>query len=287
MVRKPIILSYVQVEPVLEALKSRKKSVVTSLDLGLSAVQVKLGEGGVVFSDGQKVDWESLQKVVKHKSRCYLVEEGGVRPVVVHSKETGWVRTLYPTGGAPTTLVSGILMHRIKNVDPIEDTMGKIRTLGDLREAVVLDTATGLGYTAIEVAKLAKRVITVELDPTALEIARLNPWSDRLFEESKIICVVGDMREEVKKFKMGQLTHIIHDPPTMKIAGELYSGELYEDFYRVLGRKGKLFHYIGDPESKHGLRVTKGVVRRLREAGFPRVERRPEAFGVVAEKRRW
>jgi predicted methyltransferase len=30
--------------------------------------------------------------------------------------------------------------------------------------------------------------------------------------------------------------------------------------------------------------VTKGVARRLEEAGFFRIQRRPEAFGVVAYK---
>lgn len=47
---------------------------------------------------------------------------------------------------------------------------------------------------------------------------------------------------------------------------------------------GRLFHYIGDLESRSGGRVAKGVVRRLREIGFTRIHRRPEAFGVVAAR---
>ena len=68
------------------------------------------------------------------------------------------------------------------------------------------------------------------------------------------------------------------------LAGELYSGEFYRHLYRVLARKGRLFHYIGDLESRSGRNVARGVVRRLQEAGFSRVVRRPEAFGVVAYK---
>jgi predicted methyltransferase len=45
-----------------------------------------------------------------------------------------------------------------------------------------------------------------------------------------------------------------------------------------------VFHYVGDPESKSGANVTHGVMRRLGEAGFTRVKRRPQAFGVLALK---
>ena len=68
------------------------------------------------------------------------------------------------------------------------------------------------------------------------------------------------------------------------LAGELYSGEFYAECQRVLGRSGKLFHYIGDPGSKSGARTTKGVVRRLQEAKFARVVAKPQAFGVAAYK---
>ena len=42
--------------------------------------------------------------------------------------------------------------------------------------------------------------------------------------------------------------------------------------------------YIGDLESTSGRVVAKGAVRRLQEAGFTRVDRRPEAFGLVASR---
>jgi hypothetical protein len=54
--------------------------------------------------------------------------------------------------------------------------------------------------------------------------------------------------------------------------------------YRVLTGKGRLFHYIGNPDRKSGTNVTRGVVRRLQAAGFKRVIPKPGTFGVFALK---
>jgi predicted methyltransferase len=148
----------------------------------------------------------------------------------------------------------------------------------------VLDTTTGLGYTAIEASKTASEVITVELDPAVLEIARLNPWSRALFDSPNITQLVGDSAEVVHEFHDGYFTRVIHDPPTFSLAGELYSQAFYRQLYRVLKRGGRLFHYIGDLDSKLGSRVMKGAVRRLQDAGFQTVRRVPAAFGLAAYK---
>ena len=66
------------------------------------------------------------------------------------------------------------------------------------------------------------------------------------------------------------------------LAGELYGLDFYRECRRVLRGRGRLFHYIGNPESKSGATVTRGVVRRLQEAGFRRINPHPEAFGVTA-----
>jgi len=148
----------------------------------------------------------------------------------------------------------------------------------------VLDTATGLGYTAIAAAQTAEYVVTIELDPAALEIARLNSWSRALFDNPKITQIVGDSFEEIGELGEATFSRVIHDPPAFNLAGDLYSGEFYRQLFRVLRPGGRLFHYIGDLESKSGRVVSKGVVRRLQEAGFSRVVRRPEAFALVAYK---
>ena len=69
-------------------------------------------------------------------------------------------------------LIAGFVMHRIKDIDPMQDTLRKIATISPI-VGRVLDTATGLGYTAIEAAKSADEVVTIELDPGVQEIARL------------------------------------------------------------------------------------------------------------------
>jgi predicted methyltransferase len=54
----------------------------------------------------------------------------------------------------------------------------------------------------------------------------------------------------------------------------------------VLRPGGRLFHYVGRPDSGYGARTGAGVGRRLREAGFVEVVERPAAFGLVAERPR-
>ena len=77
---------------------------------------------------------------------------------------------------------------------------------------------------------------------------------------------------------------VIHDPPTIQLAGDLYSGDYYRELYRILKPRGRLFHYIGDLESASVSRVSRGVIERLHAAGFATVKKQGEAFGVLAQK---
>jgi predicted methyltransferase len=95
---------------------------------------------------------------------------------------------------------------------------------------------------------------------------------------------MGDAYEVVPTFAENSFDRIIHDPPVFSLAGELYSGIFYKQLYRILRKGGRLFHYIGNLESKSSGTVTRGALKRLQEAGFTRVTKRPEAFGVVAYK---
>jgi predicted methyltransferase len=105
-----------------------------------------------------------------------------------------------------------------------------------------------------------------------------------LFDNPKITRRIGDAYDEVETFAEERFSRIIHDPPMFSLAGHLYATEFYRELYRILTPKGRLFHYIGNPASKSGGNVTRGVVRRLQEAGFRRIKPRPQAFGVVAYK---
>ncbi len=277
------VLSYLQVEPILRARQKGERSAVTSLDLGLTTAEVSLELQRIVLPDGQWLSWDSLEEINQSESVCFVVQENDAEKIQHFSEFLNRFYSLMPTRRAPTLLVSGIPMHRIKDTDPHRDTLSKIRTVAPIR-GWVLDTCTGLGYTAIEAARTAEQVVTIELDPTVLEVARLNPWSHSLFENPRIEQILGDSFEEVQALEDGSFSRIVHDPPTFSLAGELYSGECYRGLFRVLRPKGRMFHYIGDLSSRFGRNVTRGVVRRLQEAGFSRVVRKPEAFGVVAYK---
>jgi hypothetical protein len=276
-----IVLSHVQAKQLLEARRSGAARWEASPDLNRSRVEVEIGAEGVRFPGGPRVSWHDLETIREAERSCFAVDDGLCEKIQVFSEATNRFYSLMPTGEAPTMLVSGFPMHRVKGVGPHQDTLRKVKTIAPLA-GQVLDTATGLGYTAIEAAKTAGRVITVELDPAALDIARANPWSQALFGHPKITQLIGDSFDVVQDFEDESFTRILHDPPTFSLAGDLYSGEFYRQLYRVLRRGGRLFHYIGDLESKSGGSVARGAARRLQEAGFARVVRRPEAFGLVA-----
>ena len=277
----PIVLSHIQVAPLLRARDAGAQTATTSADLGRSETQVTLDDVGVHYPGGEMLRWEDAARIVKSSSVCFTLSGGEIEEIRVFSQTTNWVRSLYPTTSAPTMLVSGVPMHRIKDTDPWRDTLAKVKTIAPLTGRV-LDTATGLGYTAIVASETASEVVTIELDPAGLEIARQNPWSRELFERATIRQMIGDAAEIIPTLEAGSFTRILHDPPQLSLAGHLYSEEFYRELRRILARGGRLFHYIGDPASPFGSRTTTGVMRRLHDAGFRRVVRRPEAFGLVA-----
>jgi len=198
--KQPIVLSYVQVEPLFKARQRGQTTVEISPDLGLTSVKVTLTPEGVAFLTGERLDWRSIEKISKSEVNCFILEENTIRPIQVFSEYTNRVCSLMPTRGAPSMLIAGFVMHRIKDIDPMQDTRRKIAAISPI-VGRVLDTATGLGYTAIEASKTADEVITIELDPGVQEIARLNPWSQALLHNPKIQQLMGDAYEVVQTFE--------------------------------------------------------------------------------------
>jgi predicted methyltransferase len=152
---KEIILSHFQANALLTAKKGGSLSVQISLDLGISAVEVQLKEAGLSLDDDQILCWEVVESIVDSKASCYVIEQGAAHAIQFYSEETERLYSLYPTVGAPSMLISGIPMHRIKDTEPYQDTLEKIRTIKPV-VGQVLDTATGLGYTAIQAARTAE-----------------------------------------------------------------------------------------------------------------------------------
>ncbi len=281
-----IVLSTFQLKPLIKQRRFQKDEPLTqakiSPDLGLTTLEAALDDEGITFPDGERLSWEDAAQIAESETSCFALENGEIRKIQEFSETTNRHCSLMPTTGAPTLLLAGFPMHRIKNIDPYHDTLNKIKAARPSGQ--VLDTSMGLGYTAIEAAHSSEHVITIELDPTVVEIARQNPWSRELFSNPKIERRIGDSFDQVEAFEAEIFSCVIHDPPTIQLAGDLYSGDYYRELYRILKPRGRLFHYIGDLESASVSRVSRGVIERLHAAGFQTVKKQGEAFGVLAQK---
>ncbi len=152
----------------------------------------------VVFAShgGEWLSWADVETIADNELACFVVEGNSAVKIQRFSEQFNRFYSLMPTGRAPTLLISGIPMHRIKGTDPHQDTLTKIRAASP-DGGPLLDTATGLGYTAIQAARTAARVVTIELDPEVLAVARLNPWSRSLFDNPRIEQIVGDTLDEL------------------------------------------------------------------------------------------
>src|SRR3989338_922335 len=202
------------------------------------------------------------------------------------SSDTQRFYQLFPTKTAPTLKISGVPMHRHTHVDPLTDTTLKIQALRP--KGTVLDTCTGLGYTAIYSAKEPKveKVITVEKDENVLKIAGMNEFSKDLFGNPKIEIIQGDVFEKIKEFPKNYFDSILHDPPTFIMATELYSLKFYAELHRVLKPKSKLWHYCPEPGKLSGKKPLREKIKKnLEEVGFRKTVFDVESFGIVCEKK--
>jgi uncharacterized protein len=274
------IFSYFQTRPLENP--NPPSEMPLSLDLGLTTGMAAKHQLGWQLPDGQILTTSQIKQINAGETSCFRFVGGKLLKAEVFSPYTNLYYSLLPTPNAPTMLISGIPMHRIKRTTPVEDTNRKMQALG-APYGQILDTATGLGYTAIRAARTAQRVFTVEIDPVVLSICRMNPWSQELFNNPKITKIIGDSWDLASFFPSESLNAIIHDPPTFNLAGHLYSQSLYETFHRILRENGRVYHYIGDPESRSGASTGRGVVDRLKQAGFD-VFPKGAAFGVLAKK---
>ena len=135
-----------------------------------------------------------------------------------------------------------------------------------------------------------ERVVILELRFAAIDLARPKTKFLRHLPASLPLTVV-DVREpdapagtEPLHWRLLTSHKMANAEQAWRIADWYKRRWLSEQLFRVLKRGGRLFHYIGDLNSKSSGTISKGVLRRLQAAGFTRVVRRPEAYGVVASK---
>ena len=278
-----IVLSHFQVQQLNPPLGSKAVKQIMSPDLSLTQLEVSLSKDGITFPCTTHLSWDDVERIKHDKNSCFRLDANGIHKIQEFSERSNRYYSLMPTASAPTMLISGIPMHRIKDTNPWEDTLQKIKALGTIK-GKLLDTTTGLGYTAIAASKTAAWVMSIEVEPAVLGLCRQNPWSHALFSSPNISLALGDCYDIIESLPDHSFNQILHDPPTFSLAGDLYSHAFYSELFRVLAPKGKLFHYIGNPNSKIGAIVTRGVIQRLKQSGFMRITPKPSAFGLLAFK---
>ena len=120
----------------------------------------------------QCIEWSFLRKLVKKRKQgawqCSSECDEPPEKIEGFSEQTRRVASLLPIeSSAPTAVLGGFNMHRMKSVTPAEDTARKLGALGTARGGIrgrVLDVCTGLGYTCLGAARTPNvdEVVTIE-----------------------------------------------------------------------------------------------------------------------------
>ena len=257
--------------------KQKKDSIFElKLDFGLTKIQAHKTLDKVILGSGIVI---SLDEKVK-ENFCYAIEGEMLIPIAYFSEITNKFYKLTPTDDWPTISISSVPMHKLRS--PKEDTENKIGLLKPY--GVVLDTCMGLGYSAIMAANLVKKVITFEKDENVLLVAKQNPISQALFFKENIEVRIKDVSEAIKEFKDEYFDCITHDPPTFKLAPELFGAAFYKELYRVLKPKGRLFHYTPLYKISQGYDFPAKIKKKLIEAGFKFIDFSKSAGGMLCVK---
>ncbi len=245
-----------------------------SLDLGRSRTQVRLGADRWSWKDAS---FPYLREC--HERSIYYWSGTGFE---VAARYSGALFKLVPTSwGAPTFEIDGIKMLPSERVSPYEDAVQKVRLVAPGGK-IILDTCGGLGYFAATCLNLrAASVLSFEKNEAVLWLRTLNPWSPGA--DARLRLTRGDISAEIRQLPDASVDAILHDPPRFGIAGELYARSFYDELYRVVRRRGRLFHYTGNPNKiTSGRYVPREVSARLGAAGF---EPQIRGDGVLALKR--
>lgn len=268
----------------LKAREEGLRTVSLAYNLGLSRGMVELTSDGAVI-EGRVVNYDELQLALRDEDAIFIVEpHGRLRKAILYTEDRLYKLKKVAEDDAPTLEINGVPIHRLEGARLWEGALQKVGLAKIERGAKVLDLCTGLGYTAIaSIMCGASEVWTVEKDVNVLRMAEVNPWSKGL-EDVRIVKVLGDASEAVLELGDKGFMVIIHDPPSIAQAPELYTAELYEGMYKLLEGGGRLVHFVGPTISRaRGMDLLQAISRRLRSIGFVvRIDK--ELMGIVATK---
>ncbi|MDD4954613.1 MAG: MnmC family methyltransferase [Candidatus Omnitrophica bacterium] len=245
-------------------------------DFGLKEIDACVAEETVTFESTNVI---SIKEKIK-ENFCYLVNDNKIEPLAYFSEETNRFYKLTPTGDWPTISIGSVPMHKLSS--PKKDTENKIELIKPF--GFLLDTCMGLGYSAILSAKSATNVITFEKDENVYELAKLNPLSQALFFSQNIEIRREDVAKGIKTFSENHFDCIIHDPPTFKLAPELFTEGFYGELLRVLKKNARLFHYTPLYKISQGYDFPSKIEKKLKKAGFKILEFKPGKGGIVCKK---
>lgn len=239
--------------------------ILFNLDLNTTHKQYRiyLEKDGIYFPQvNLKISYDLIKKYSKKEELLYLITSEELKPLVFFENKSYRILSTVPH----SLEIDGIRMHTT-NVD--KEINQKIELLKIKRGYKVLDTCCGFGYTAIAAAKKGAKVITIEIDPFIIKLAKLNPYSKELFTNKNITLIIGDTSKILKNIE-DFFDVIIHDPPRLSPkTGNLYSNELYITFYKLLKPKGILFHYVGNVGKKYRNKdLLHTISKRLTDIGF-------------------
>jgi predicted methyltransferase len=254
------LLTLHEIEKLRSARKAGASTLECSLDLQRSTSAVAIGP--------QDWTWQGRRFPYLERAKertVYHWCDGGFRPVARFSSS---LIKLVPTPwGAPTFEIDGIKMLPSSRISPYEDAGRKVALIRP-QGKVILDTCGGLGYFAAWcLAGHAAEVQSYEINADVIWLRTLNPWSPA--PAAALTLTRMDVVLALGTLPGGSVDAVLHDPPRFGIAGELYSQNFYDHLARVLKRRGKLFHYTGDPNrASAGRDLPNEVAKRLRIAGF-------------------
>jgi predicted methyltransferase len=269
-------------QKILAKIKENEDSIRISVDLNKSIRAFRIENNHLILDKKNKLGIKKLQRIIKKDKKIFVLQNGFIKPL--EYRINGYYK-LVPTDYAPTVEINGIKMHKSKDCDPFIDAKLKVKEVVKNGHHV-LDTCSGLGYTAIWAMRLgATKVVSVEIDKFIQELRKENPWSIEL-QNKRIELVYADVLLYIEEFKKGSFDSIIHDPPRFPLAGELYGTHFYSELYRILKKRGKLFHYTGNPyKVRRGNTFYINTIKRLKSVGFSTVVPKQQLLGVLASKR--
>lgn len=255
-------------------LTTERKEFLVSFDLGKSSVTVSKNDlEHLIGSIKASLSNERL------KSGWVYAFNGEVYRLAFFTDHLYRLRVL-PGIKEPILEVDGVRMHLTKEVSPREYAEEVAEILNLSGNELVLECCMGLGYLTLSLAKRSKKVITVEKSREVLELAKLNPYSQELFELPNVEVINGDIVEVLPS--LGKFDRIVHDPPRYSHAPLLYSRSFYSQLLEHVRGKALLWHYTGSLGKMKGKAFYERVWKRLLDSGWKPTKYFRKLQGILA-----